>query len=87
MKKSVKNILATLSVSTLIAGSSLPLMAADKPADKPATKPEAAQVKENKVGKKCAGSTKAAAKVTENKAGKKCAGSTAAPASKADAGK
>jgi len=86
MKKSVKNILATLSVSTLIAGSSLPLMAADKPADKPATKPEAAQVKENKVGKKCAGSTKAAAKVTENKAGKKCAGS-AASSVKADAGK
>jgi hypothetical protein len=79
MKKSVKNVLATLSVSTLIAGSSLPLMAADKPADKPG----AAQLKENKVGKKCAGSTKPTAKVTENKAGKKCAGSKAAPAEKA----
>ena len=52
MKKSVKNVLATLSVSTLIAGSSVPLMAADKPADKPAAKPEAAQLKENTVGKK-----------------------------------
>ncbi len=52
MKNSVKNVLATLSVSTLIAGSSVPLMAADKPADKPAAKPEAAQLKENTVGKK-----------------------------------
>ena len=86
MKKSVKNVLATLSVSTLIAGSSVPLMAADKPADKPAAKPEAAQLKENTVGKKCAGSTKPTAKVTENKAGKKCAGSKST-APKADAGK
>lgn len=81
MKKTVKSTLASLSVSTLIAGGSLPLMAADKPADKP----EAAQVKENKAGPRCAGMKPEAAQIKENKAGKKCAGgSKSAPVEKMD---
>jgi hypothetical protein len=88
MKKSVKGILASLSVSTLIAGGSLPLMAADNP--------ENDQVKEGKAGKKCAGmkksesavdgkaSIKSSAVVKDNVTGKKCAGMT--PASKAKTG-
>ncbi|NTW51729.1 MAG: hypothetical protein HGB22_03995 [Chlorobiaceae bacterium] len=88
MKKSVKGILASIGVSTLIAGGSLPLMAADSP--------ETPQVKEGKAGKKCAGmkkaeptanvkaSKKGTAVVKDNVTGKKCAGMT--PAAKAKAG-
>jgi hypothetical protein len=90
MKKSVKNVLATLSVSTLIAGSSLPLMAADKPADKAVVKPvekaevkpaATAKIKNPKGGTSCKVVRKAAP-IKENKAGKKCAGMK--PASKAN---
>jgi hypothetical protein len=82
MKKSVKNVLATLSVSSLIAGSSLPLMAADKAADKPAdqaevkaaVKPAAAAKIKNPKGNPSCKVVRKADQIKENKAGKKCAG-------------
>jgi hypothetical protein len=87
MKQSVKGVLASIGISTLISGGSLPLMAADQP--------ESPQVKEGKAGKKCAGMkkvvptvkesevTKSAVELKDNVAGKKCAGMT--PAVQVDA--
>lgn len=90
MKKSVKGVLASIGVSTLIAGGSLPLMAADQP--------QSPQVKEGKTGKKCAGMKKVAPTVNESQviksaaelkdspAGRRCGGIAPAADAKASAG-
>lgn len=78
MKKSVKGVLASIGISTLIAGGSLPLMGADNT--------EGVQVKEGTAGKRCAGMKKVAPPVKEEAviqsaaelkdlpAGRKCGG-------------
>lgn len=78
MKKSAKGVLASFGISTLIAGGSLPLMAADNTA--------AGQLKEGKAGKRCAGMKnvaptvkgsvviQSASELKDNPAGRKCGG-------------
>lgn len=78
MQKSAKAVLMSLSISALIVGGSLPLMATETP--------KTNQVQDNKGGKKCAGSKKGTSEIKDNKGGKKCAGSKQS-APKENAGK
>jgi hypothetical protein len=66
MQKSVKAVLVSLSVSALIVGGSLPLMAAETP--------KTIRVEDNKGGKKCAGMKKGTSEVKDNKGGMNCSG-------------
>ncbi|NTV67586.1 MAG: hypothetical protein HGB06_07905 [Chlorobaculum sp.] len=90
MKQSVKGVLASIGISTLIAGGSLPLMAADQP--------ESPQLKEGMAGKKCAGMKKITPTVNESQviksaaelkdlpAGRRCGGIKPAADATAPAG-
>ncbi|NTU52787.1 MAG: hypothetical protein HGA97_03610 [Chlorobiaceae bacterium] len=78
MKKSVKGVLASIGISTLILGGSLPLMGTEQA--------ETAPVKDGMTGKKCAGMKKvlpvvkdgtlikSAAELKDLPAGRKCGG-------------